>query len=268
MSTAIALFAESSALAPGLHQAPLAARGSGSKGRTCRMARCPRGRCGRATRFRATTTKTHLLALRRRARRRPPTHTHTLTPPTRTGPCTCNAVGLLSSRRGDARVAWPLPHHLVCVEKFTLPYLTSGGRLRRDLAPRPDALPLLRHIPPPPPSPGDVQRCLKARQVRHRAPPWYRKCACGRTLTDHRSHPRGSVSDVSRKCLGSASEASRACSGMWGPYNVEVVDTLALPADLPHGEWVLGWRWDCEESNQVWASCSDVTIVSPARAAS
>jgi len=55
---------------------------------------------------------------------------------------------------------------------------------------------------------------------------------------------------------------------MWGPYNVEVVDTLALPADLPHGEWVLGWRWDCEESNQVWASCSDVTIVSPARAAS
>jgi len=117
---------------------------------------------------------------------------------------------------------------------------------------------------------------------------------------------------------------------MWGPYNVEVVDTLALPADLPEGEWayvlntserrnihkntysrpellnslirplaliqyscmnavfrlpgdlsanswiciqhvgewVLGWRWDCEESNQVWASCSDVTIVSPARAAS
>ena len=27
--------------------------------------------------------------------------------PTRTGPCTCNAVGLLSSRRGDARVALP-----------------------------------------------------------------------------------------------------------------------------------------------------------------
>ena len=27
-------------------------------------------------------------------------------------------------RRGDARVAWPLPYHLVCVERFTLPYLT------------------------------------------------------------------------------------------------------------------------------------------------
>ena len=23
---------------------------------------------------------------------------------------------------------------------------------------------------------------------------------------------------------------------------------------------VLGWRWDCEESTQVWSSCSDVTI--------
>ena len=42
--------------------------------------------------------------------------------------------------------------------------------------------------PPPSPSPRDLQRCLKVRQVRHRAPPRYTKCACGRTLTDHRSH--------------------------------------------------------------------------------
>ena len=40
----------------------------------------------------------------------------------------------------------------------------------------------------PPPSPRDLQCCLKVRQVRHRAPPRYTKCACGRTLTDHRSH--------------------------------------------------------------------------------
>ena len=48
-------------------------------------------------------------------------------------------------------------------------------------APPPDRL-------PPPPSPRDLQCCLKVRQVRHRAPPRYTKCACGRTLTDHRSH--------------------------------------------------------------------------------
>ena len=52
------------------------------------------------------------------------------------------------------------------------------------------------------------------------------------------------------------------CSG-WGVgdlFRLEIVDTLRLPVDLPPGEWVLGWRWDCEESTQVWASCSDVTI--------
>lgn len=41
---------------------------------------------------------------------------------------------------------------------------------------------------------------------------------------------------------------------------LEIVDQVLLPADLPAGEWVLGWRWDCEESTQVWSSCSDVTI--------
>lgn len=50
------------------------------------------------------------------------------------------------------------------------------------------------------------------------------------------------------------------CVGMWGPYNLEIVDKVMIPADLTPGDWVLGWRWDCEESNQIWQSCSDVTI--------
>ena len=67
------------------------------------------------------------------------THTHTHTThrsPTRTGPCTLNAVGLLPvSRAWRCEGRPPLPHHLVCVETFTLPYLrrliyssrTNGG---------------------------------------------------------------------------------------------------------------------------------------------
>ena len=51
------------------------------------------------------------------------------------------------------------------------------------------------------------------------------------------------------------------CTGMWGPYNLEIVDTVQLPKALPAGEYVLGFRYDCEESNQVWSSCSDVKIV-------
>lgn len=43
--------------------------------------------------------------------------------------------------------------------------------------------------------------------------------------------------------------------------NLEIVDYVVIPADLPSGDYVLGWRWDCEESNQIWQSCSDITIV-------
>lgn len=43
---------------------------------------------------------------------------------------------------------------------------------------------------------------------------------------------------------------------------LEIIDTIKIPADLAPGQWVLSWRWDCEESTQVWNSCSDVTVKS------
>jgi len=61
-------------------------------------------------------------------------------------------------------------------------------------------------------------------------------------------------------CGSTSLNSNCLCSGMWGPYNLEIVDTLELPASLQPGQYVLGWRWDCEESTQIWASCSDVTI--------
>ena len=61
-------------------------------------------------------------------------------------------------------------------------------------------------------------------------------------------------------CRTTAVESDCLCSGMWGPYNLEIVDYVTLPSSLAPGKYVLGWRWDCEESNQVWASCSDVQI--------
>jgi hypothetical protein len=53
------------------------------------------------------------------------------------------------------------------------------------------------------------------------------------------------------------------CTSEWGPYNLEIVDNVIIPKGLPAGPYVLGFRWDCEESNQIWQSCSDVTIVGP-----
>jgi len=39
-----------------------------------------------------------------------------------------------------------------------------------------------------------------------------------------------------------------------------IVDTLQIPPSVPTGKYVLGFRWDCEKSAQVWAACSDITI--------
>lgn len=50
-----------------------------------------------------------------------------------------------------------------------------------------------------------------------------------------------------------------ACSGDWTAGTI--VDKLKVPAGLPTGDYVLGWRWDCEESTQVWSNCADVLIV-------
>lgn len=54
----------------------------------------------------------------------------------------------------------------------------------------------------------------------------------------------------------------QSCTGEWGPYNMEIVDKIIIPKDVAAGEWVLNWRMDQEESNQIWQSCSDVTITS------
>ena len=38
----------------------------------------------------------------------------------------------------------------------------------------------------------------------------------------------------------------------------EIVDTVIVP-DLP-GEYLLSWRWDNEQSPQIWSSCADIII--------
>lgn len=65
----------------------------------------------------------------------------------------------------------------------------------------------------------------------------------------HRIEPTAAMGDVEGMCSGDWT------GGM-------IVDRVIIPKDLPAGEWVLGWRWDSEETAQVWAGCSDVTISS------
>ena len=48
------------------------------------------------------------------------------------------------------------------------------------------------------------------------------------------------------------------CSGDW--TRGVIVDEIKLPPKLKPGAYVLGWRWDCEETAQVWQNCADVII--------
>mmetsp|Transcript_26165 Transcript_26165/g.43282 ORF Transcript_26165/g.43282 Transcript_26165/m.43282 type:complete len:369 (+) Transcript_26165:58-1164(+) len=63
--------------------------------------------------------------------------------------------------------------------------------------------------------------------------------------------------------LGSLSEGR--CSGQW-MNNITIFDELRVPESLEPGEYVLGLRWDCETSAQIWQSCADVTITAPKKA--
>ena len=42
--------------------------------------------------------------------------------------------------------------------------------------------------------------------------------------------------------------------------NPASMDEVYVP-EVPPGEYVVGFRWDCETSSQVWSNCADITIV-------
>ena len=49
-----------------------------------------------------------------------------------------------------------------------------------------------------------------------------------------------------------------ACSGDWTAG--VIADKVLLPKTLKPGNYVLGWRYDCEETAQVWSNCADVIV--------
>ena len=47
----------------------------------------------------------------------------------------------------------------------------------------------------------------------------------------------------------------------WSTFNFSIVDQLKVPSHLTPGDYVLSFRWDCEETPQIWAQCSNIKIV-------
>lgn len=44
-------------------------------------------------------------------------------------------------------------------------------------------------------------------------------------------------------------------------FNFNIIDMVKVPANLPKGDYLLSFRWDCEQTPQIWADCSDIKIV-------
>ena len=49
------------------------------------------------------------------------------------------------------------------------------------------------------------------------------------------------------------------CSGDWTLGMIS--DKVVIPQDIKPGRYVVSWRWDCEETAQVWQNCADVNIL-------
>jgi len=91
--------------------------------------------------------------------------------------------------------------------------------------------------------------------------------ACAEAIPGTYGHPCDSPQfppppGCDETCWGDSDETVR--SGHRHAVLPTIVDRLRIPATIPQGDYVLGWRWDCEQTPQVWSSCSDVTIVSGA----
>ena len=97
--------------------------------------------------------------------------------------------------------------------------------------------------------------------------------------TPHGCQPweRGLVDGPCAPCPGTPGSDCSRCGNTWKPsvpafeppcpgcqgstHSHAIRDFVRIPADLPPGKYVLGWRWDCEASAQVWTNCADVELV-------
>jgi len=49
------------------------------------------------------------------------------------------------------------------------------------------------------------------------------------------------------------------CDALAG-FDYSIVDLVKIPKDIETGDYLLSWRWDCEQSAQIWQNCADIQI--------
>ena len=78
------------------------------------------------------------------------------------------------------------------------------------------------------------------------------------------SPPTGEASDGEERASASRSTPPRYSGYGKNIWEWSILDAVEVPEDLEPGAYVLSWRWDCEQSAQVWQNCADVEIVAHA----
>jgi len=43
-------------------------------------------------------------------------------------------------------------------------------------------------------------------------------------------------------------------------FGFNIVDKVQIPANLQPGKYVLSFRWDCEQTSQIWNTCADIEV--------
>ena len=46
-----------------------------------------------------------------------------------------------------------------------------------------------------------------------------------------------------------------------GLFKFNIIDKLNIPTNLEPGHYVLSFRWDCEQTSQIWISCASISLV-------
>lgn len=57
----------------------------------------------------------------------------------------------------------------------------------------------------------------------------------------------------------SGGSSSSSCTGD-AYHSYSIVDRVVIPKDLEPGDYFISWRWDCEQTHQIWQNCADLRI--------
>ena len=94
------------------------------------------------------------------------------------------------------------------------------------------------------------------------------KCASNQTKEErNNAWMAPNIASAGESCPEGFAQFPPPAPGISGYANVNatrfsyIVDLIRIPEDIRPGRYLLGWRWDCEESAQIWQNCADILIV-------